>query len=272
MKLERRHREFLPESRRLVVKIGTRVIAQPTGRPDMRQLRSLVSQVAALRRKGYEVLVVTSGAVAAGMESLGIRERPKLVPDLQMCAAVGQARMMGKYEALFGHEKMHVGQVLLTHSDFLHRVRFANARRTMEHLLRAGVTPIINENDVVADEELKADLSLGDNDYLAALVVKLVRADLLIILSTVDGLLAPNPAGRMRRVPCVEKLGPEIFKLVNPSKNALSKGGMDSKLSAAQIATKAGCAVVVANGRKGGVLTSILAGEDTGTLILSNPL
>jgi glutamate 5-kinase len=272
MKLNRRFREFLPESRRVVIKIGTRVIAQATGRPDVRQLRSLVGQVARLRRAGYEVLVVTSGAVAAGMESLGIRARPKLVPDLQMCAAVGQARMMAQYEALFGREKLHVGQVLLTHADFLHRVRFANARRTMEHLLRAGVVPIINENDVVADEELKADLSLGDNDYLAALVVKLVRADLLVILSTVDGLLAPHPSGGQRRVPCVEKLGPDIFKLVNPGKSALSKGGMDSKLRAAQIATRSGCSVVVANGRKQGVLLSVLAGEDTGTLLLSSPL
>ena len=272
MQLNLRHREFLPESRRIVVKIGTRVIAQPTGRPEMRQLRSLVGQVATLRRKGYEVLVVTSGAVAAGMESLGIRERPTLVPDLQMCAAVGQARMMGKYEALFGDEKLHVGQVLLTHGDFLNRVRVANARRTLEHLLRAGVVPIINENDVVADEEIRADLSLGDNDYLAALVVKLVRADLLVILSTVDGLLAPEANGDLQRVPCIEKLGPEVFKLVNPSKNALSKGGMDSKLRAAQIATRAGCAVVVANGRKPGVLTSILAGQDTGTLIQSSLL
>jgi len=272
MKLDHRYREFLPESRRVVIKIGTQVIAQPSGRPDIRRLNGLVAQVAALRRRGYDVLVITSGAVAAGMESLGIRARPTAVADLQMCAAVGQARLMAKYEALFGREKMRVGQVLLTHADFLHRVRFANARRTLEHLLRHGVIPIINENDVVADEEIKADLSLGDNDYLAALVVKLVRADLLIILSTVDGLLAPAPRGQMRRVPCVEHLGPEIFKLVNPSKNALSKGGMDSKLRAAQIATKSGCAVIVANGRKTGVLTSILAGEDTGTLILSSPL
>ncbi len=256
----------------MVIKIGTRVIAQKTGRPDARQLRSLVSQVAALRRQGYDVLVVTSGAVGAGMEALGMRERPRAVPDLQMCAAVGQARLMGRYEMLFGREHMHVGQVLLTHSDFMHRVRLANAKRTLEHLLRHGVIPIINENDVVADEELKADLSLGDNDYLAALVVKLVRADLLIILSTVDGLLAPDAAGHRRRVTCVENLGPEIFKLVNPGVSALSKGGMDSKLQAAQIATKAGCAVVIANGRKAGVLTAIVAGQDAGTLILSSPL
>lgn len=272
MKIEHRYREFLPESRRIVVKIGTRVIARKTGGTEMRQLRRLVAQVAALRRKGYDVLVVTSGAVGAGMEALHIDERPKLVPDLQMCAAVGQARLMAKYEALFACEKLIVGQVLLTHADFQHRVRLANARRTLEHLLRAGVVPIINENDVVADEELKADLSLGDNDFLAALVVKLVRADLLIILSTVDGLLAPGPAGRLRRVTCVENLGPDIFKLVNPGTNTLSKGGMDSKLRAAQIATRAGCAVVVANGRTAGVLTSIMAGADTGTLILSSPL
>jgi glutamate 5-kinase len=272
MKIEHRYREFLPESRRIVIKIGTRVIAQPSGRPAMPQLRALVRQVATLRRAGYEMLVVTSGAVGAGMEALGIRERPTATPDLQMCAAVGQARLMGKYEALFGHEKFKVGQVLLTHADFLHRVRFANARRTMEHMLRHNVIPIINENDVVADEEIKGGLSLGDNDFLAALVVKLVRADLLIILSTVDGLLAPAANGNKRRVACVESLGPEIFKLVNPGKNALSKGGMDSKLRAAQIATKAGCAVVVANGRKKGVLTSVVSGEDTGTLILSSPL
>jgi glutamate 5-kinase len=272
MKTEHRHREFLPETRRVVIKIGTRVIVRPTGRPDPRQLRRLVTQVAALRRRGYEVLVVTSGAVGAGMEALHIAERPKLVPDLQMCAAVGQARLMAQYEALFAHERLIVGQVLLTHADFQHRVRLANARRTLEHLLRAGVVPIINENDVVADEELKAGLSLGDNDYLAALVVKLVRADLLVILSTVDGLLAPDGKGRMRRVTCVEALTPEIFKLVNPEKNALSKGGMDSKLRAAQIATRAGCAVVVANGRAGQVLPSILEGADVGTLILPSPL
>lgn len=273
MKIEHRYREFLPESRRIVVKIGTRVIAQKTGRPEMRQLRSLVGQVAELRQTGYEVLVVTSGAVGAGMEALGIRERPKTVPDLQMCAAVGQARLMGKYDALFARAHMKVGQVLLTHADFLHRVRFANAKRTLEHLLRRGAIPIINENDVVADEELKADLSLGDNDYLAALVVKLVRADLLVILSTVDGLLAPAANGTQRRVTCVENLGPEIFRLVNPpGANTLSKGGMDSKLTAAQIAVKSGCAVVVANGRKPGVLTSVVAGKDTGTLILSSPL
>jgi glutamate 5-kinase len=271
MKIDLKYRQFLPESRRVVVKIGTRVIAQRTGRPDMDQLHGLVSQIAALRRAGTEMVVVTSGAVGAGMEALGIRDRPTVVSDLQMCAAVGQARLMAYYTKLFMNYKIRIGQILLTHDDFKHRVRNANAKRTLEHLLRAGVVPIINENDVVADEELKAEFSFGDNDYLAALVVKLIRADLLVILSTVDGVLRINGKSR-RRIPCIDKLGPDIYKLVSPGANALSKGGMDSKLRSAQIATKAGCSVVIGNGRKKNTLTDILAGRDVGTLILGSTL
>ena len=271
MKNNLKYRQLLPESRRVVVKIGTRVIAQRTGRPDMKQLNSFVAQVAAVRRRGMEVVVVTSGAVGAGMAALGIRERPTVVSDLQMCAAVGQARLMADYMKLFMHYKLRIGQVLLTHDDFDRRIRTANAKRTLEHLLRAGVVPIINENDVVADEELKADLSFGDNDYLAALVVKLIRADLLVILSTVDGVLRINGTSK-KRIPCIDRIGPDIYKLVNPGANALSKGGMDSKLRSAQIATKAGCTVVIGNGRKRNTLTDIIAGRDVGTLILSSPL
>ena len=152
MNTDYKHRQFLPESRRIVVKIGTRVIAQRTGRPDQARMQCLVSQIAALRRKGYEMVVVTSGAVGAGMEALGIRERPTEVADLQMCAAVGQARLMTAYTKLFMAYKIRIGQVLLTHDDFDHRVRNANAKRKLQHLIRAIVIPIINENDVVADE------------------------------------------------------------------------------------------------------------------------
>jgi glutamate 5-kinase len=266
MNVEHRYREFLPEARRVVIKIGTRVIAQKTGRPDMQPLRSLVKQVAELHRKGYEVLLVSSGAVGAGVEALGMKARPTSVPDLQMCAAVGQARLMAHYEELFSAEKIVIGQVLLTHADFQHRIRFANAKRTMEHMIRHSVVPVINENDVVADDEIKADLSLGDNDYLAALVVKLTRADLLVILSTVNGL----QDAKGDRVRCVENLN-DAFALVKPLEaGGLSKGGMDSKLRAAQIATKACCGVVIACGREKNVLTDIMAGRDTGTLILSS--
>ena len=272
--IEQRYREFLPESRRVIVKIGTRVIAQPSGRPDLARLRKIVRQLAALQNRGYQVLVVTSGAIGAGMEILGLKERPTAVPDLQMCAAVGQARLMAHYEEFFAKEKRLVGQVLLTHADLQHRIRTANVRRTLEHLLRAGVIPVINENDVVADEEIKADLSLGDNDFLASLIVKLVRADLLVILSTVDGVLAPTgPKGAMRRIPCIEQLNQEVFKLIMPpAAGGISKGGMDSKLTAAQSAAKSGCTVVIANGRQDNVLTDCLDGKDVGTLLLSTVL
>ena len=261
MNVEHRYREFLPEARRIVVKIGTRVIAQPSGRPDMRPLRSLVKQAAELHRKGYEMLLVSSGAVGAGVEALDMKA-------LQMCAAVGQARLMAHYEELFGAESIVIGQVLLTHADFQHRLRFTNAKRTMEHMIRRQVIPIINENDVVADEEIKAGLSLGDNDYLAALVVKLTRADLLVILSTVDGVLDAEG----QRVHCIENFN-EAFAWVKPTEaGGLSKGGMDSKLRAAQIAAKAGSTVVIAGGRTKNVLTRVMDGDDVGTLILSSAL
>ncbi len=269
MNIEIRYREFLPEARRIVVKIGTRVITQQSGRPDTQPIKRLVKQIADLHRQGYEILLVSSGAIGAGVEALGLKSRPTNVPDLQMCAAVGQARLMARYKALFDLEKIIIGQVLLTHADFQHRVRFANAKRTMEHMIRHNVIPIINENDVVADEEIKADLSLGDNDYLAALVVKLARADLLVILSTVDGVLD----NKGKRVKCIENLS-EAFALVNPvtAGGGLSKGGMRSKLQAAQIAVKAGCGVVIACGRNSKVLTKAVAGKDIGTLILSSAL
>lgn len=266
-----KYRQFLPESRRIIVKIGTRVIAGKTGKPDVAHLKSLVAQVASLHRAGYQVVMVSSGAIGAGMDSLGITERPKEVPDLQMCAAIGQARLMTIYEELFKSQKIRIGQILLTHDDFSDRIRHSNARRTMEHLLRNGVIPIINENDAVADEEVKAYLSLGDNDYLAALVVKLIRADLLIILSTVDGVLRTD-CKKKKRIPCIEKLDKDVFRLVNPGAGSISKGGMDSKLRSAQIAVKAGCSVVIANGRKAGNLTAVVAGEDAGTLILGSTI
>lgn len=268
MNIEIRYREFLPEARRIVVKIGTRVITQASGRPDIHPIKRLVKQIAELHRKGYEILLVSSGAIGAGVEALGLKARPTSVPDLQMCAAVGQARLMASYEELFDREKITIGQVLLTHADFQHRIRFANAKRTMEHLIRHDVIPIINENDVVADEEIKADLSLGDNDYLAALVVKLTRADLLVILSTVDGILD----AKGKRVKCIENLA-DAFALVKPAASGgLSKGGMQSKLHSAQIAVKAGCGVVIACGRNKQVLTDTVAGMDVGTLILSSAL
>ncbi len=267
-----KYRAGLGDARRVVVKIGSRVLVQKNGRPDTRRMRALAAQMAAIQRSGCEVLVITSGAIGAGMEALGMRERPTHLPDLQMAAAVGQTRLMARYEAIFGTLGFRVGQVLLTHSDFHHKVRLTNARRTLENLARHQVIPIINENDVVADEEIRADLALGDNDYLASLVVKLIRADLLILLTTTDGLRETAPSGRTRRVRYLEAVTPSTFKLVRSGDNPLSKGGMASKLKAAQSAARAGCAVVLADGRKPEVLARILAGQDVGTLVLPSAL
>ena len=199
----RKFRQTLPESRRIVVKIGSKVLVGAGGRPDRRRIAALVRQVAALRRAGHELVLVSSGAIASGMEALGLSRRPSAVPDLQMCAAVGQVRLMTLYHELFAAERVLAAQLLLTHDDFERRLSVANMRRTMDHLLARGVVPIVNENDAVADEEVKAFMSLGDNDHLASLVARQTRSDLLVMLSAVDGLRRPISGGRTVRVPYV---------------------------------------------------------------------
>ena len=267
-----KYREIVADVRRVVVKIGSRVLVQKSGRPDIRCMKRLAGELAAMQNDGLEVVVVSSGAIGAGMEALGMDERPQALPELQMAAAVGQTRLMSRYDELFGALGCKVGQVLLTHADFQHKIRLTNARRTMESLVRHRVIPIINENDVVADEEIRADLALGDNDLLASLVVKLIRADLLVMITTVDGIRERAPSGRTRRVRYLETVTPRTFKLVSGTDSKISKGGMATKLKAAETASKAGCTVVIANGRKPGILKSIMAGEDAGTLVLASAL
>ena len=271
-KVSLKYRAVIPEARRVVVKIGSRVLVQKTGRPDKRRMRSLVCELGDMLDAGYEVAVVSSGAVGAGMEALGMKCRPEKLPELQMAAAVGQARLMGHYGELFGRRGYKVGQILLTHADFQHKARMTNARRTMESLIRHKVVPIINENDVVADEEIRADLTLGDNDNLASLVVKLIRADLLILLTTVDGLRAPSGNGRTHRVKYLESVNRKTYDLVKDKESGLSKGGMATKLKAAASVAKTGCSVVIANGRRTGVLGEIMAGGDTGTIVVASAL
>ena len=219
-----RYRSVIPDARRVVIKIGSRVLVQKTGRPDKRRMRSLIREMAEIQAAGHEVVVITSGAVGAGMEALGMTSRPETLPELQMAAAIGQARLMSQYADMFGQRGLMVGQILLTHADFQHKIRLTNARRTIESLIRHGVIPIINENDVVADEEIKADLALGDNDFLASLVVKLIRADLLVLLTTVDGLREPGVQGRTRRIRYLESITRKTYALVNGHDSHLSKG------------------------------------------------
>lgn len=262
-----KERAVLKDARRVVVKVGTHSIANKTGRPDYAALRRVVGGVCELRKAGLEVLFVSSGAVAAGVEALGLKSRPSETSDVQMCAAVGQARFIYEYERLFGARGVKIGQVLLTHSDFADRRRVANLRRSLDHLVRAGIVPVINENDIVADEELKG-LAFSDNDWLASLIVKLVHADALVLLTTVDGLIDAEG----RRVPVIGKMR-DAQKLVHAGqKGALSKGGMDTKLKAVANAAKSGANVVIANPARPHILRHIFAGRDVGTFVPGSAL
>ena len=272
MKQNNQHRDALKNAKRIVVKAGSKVLVQSTGRPDSRRLKLLVDELAQFQNSGGEVAFVSSGAIGAGLEALGRKTRPTAIPDLQMAAAVGQTRLMSLYDNLFGENKCNIGQVLLTHADFLHKVRMTNVRRTLANLLQNRVVPIVNENDVVADEEIRADLALGDNDYLAGLVAKLVRADVLILLTTVDGLREVDSKGRSRRVHHLENVNRAAFALVQDGADPLSRGGMVSKLKAAQAVSGAGCSAVIANGRGDNVICRVMNGEDVGTFIVSSGL
>ena len=251
---------------RVVVKVGTHAIATKSGKPDYAALRRLVSQLCALRKAGNEVVFVSSGAVAAGVESLGLKARPKDVNDVQMCAAVGQARFISEYEKLFGKYGVKIGQVLLTHHDFDDRRLAQNVRKSLDHLVKAGIIPVINENDVVADEELKGQ-TFGDNDWLSFLIAKLVKADALVLLTTVDGLLDANG----KRIPEIANVRKAMRLVRVGEKGTLSKGGMDSKLRAVKAAVASGIDTYIANGRKS-VLAPLLAGKSVGTFFPGSAL
>ncbi len=256
-------RAAFANARRVVVKIGSRVLVQRDGRPDPRRLRALVDDIAGRHAAGREMVVVSSGAIGSGMHALGLRKRPRSLPDLQMAAAVGQLRLMAHYDALFRARGCTIGQVLLTHDALNVRERHLNARNTLVNLVRHRIVPIINENDAVAVEEIK----FGDNDLLASLVALLVDADLLILLTTVDGLRAPHKGRGTRRVPWLPSVTAKDLELVFGSGNEISTGGMASKLQSAHNVARAGIPVVIADGRRAGVIQEILDGSDTGTLI-----
>jgi len=251
---------------KIVVKVGTHAIASKSGRPDHAALRRLVAQLAELRLRGCEIVFVSSGAVAAGVEALGLKARPKDVNDVQMCAAVGQARFICEYEKLFAEHKLQIGQVLLTHHDFEDRRRAQNVKKSLDHLVKAGIVPVVNENDVVADEELKGQ-TFGDNDWMSFLIAKLVKADALVLLTTVDGLLDADG----KRIGEVSNFR-NIARLVRPGeKGNLSKGGMDSKLKAVKAAVSSGIDTYIANGRKS-TLVSLFEGRRTGTFFPASAL
>jgi len=227
-------------------------------------MRRLAGQLAELRKRGKEVLLVSSGAIGAGLGRLGLTRRPRTIPECQALAAVGQGILMHVYEQIFSEYGIVVGQVLLTREDFADRRRFLNARHTLTSLLQFGAIPIINENDTVAVDEIK----FGDNDNLAALVAGLVDAELLILLSDIDGLYTDDPrrCPEARLIREVEEITPEIEALAKGTGAALGTGGMVTKLQAVHVAGHCGVTVVIARAGEEDVILRIVAGEEVGTV------
>jgi glutamate 5-kinase len=252
----------LPPLRRIVVKVGSGLVTDPRVGPDPARIGRLAAELAATAARPLELALVSSGAIASGVPRLGLRERPRTIPEKQAAAAAGQVWLMWHYEQAFAGHGRRVAQVLLTQEDISHRGRYLNARNTLLTLLGYGVLPIVNENDTVAVEEIK----VGDNDNLAALVAYLVDADLLVLLSDIDGLYTGDPREDpdARRIELVEAITPEMERVAG-TQGPLGTGGMVTKLQAAQKAMAAGIPMVIADGRQPGVLTAVLAGEPVGT-------
>ncbi|MCC6421995.1 MAG: glutamate 5-kinase [Phycisphaerales bacterium] len=246
--------------RSVVIKLGTQSLADKTGQLDGAFLSRIASQVAQLRQKGLGVTIVSSGAIGSGMRELKLTKRPTDLAILQAVAAVGQRRLMDAWAAAFAPHSMCVAQILLTRDDIEERTRFLNLRNTIHAVHELGGVPIINENDTVSTDEL-VKITFGDNDILAAMVTHALRANLLVLLSVVDGLL--DAAGKSVRL--VRSID-EARRLVRTEKSSLGKGGMDSKLTAAKMVTEAGETMVVADGRMEDVLIRIINGEEVGTL------
>jgi glutamate 5-kinase len=255
-------RRQLGRVRRLVVKVGSGLITVAGRGPDPARIESLASDIVAIRHD-REIVLVTSGAIATGMARLALSERPRSIPEKQAAAAVGQTSLMWQYEAVFSRHGLPVGQVLLTAQDIGDRARYLNARNTLLTLLRLGVVPIVNENDTVAVEEIK----VGDNDNLSALVASLIDADLLVLLTDVDGLYTDDPSVNpaARRLETVEAVTGDVVRLVWDRADGVSVGGMATKLQAAQKAAASGIPMVIGSGREAGMLARILRGEAVGT-------
>lgn len=252
---------------RIVVKVGTSTLAHATGRLNIQRMERLCKTLSDLKNAGHEVILVSSGAIAMGFGKLNLPERPKDVPSKQACAAVGQCELMYIYDKLFREYNHIVGQILITGPDIEEGgLRRHNFHNTLTRLLELGALPVINENDTVTTDEIV----IGDNDTLSATVAATISADLLILLSDIDGLYngdpRKNPDAEM--IPVVETIDEKILALGGGSGSNLGTGGMMTKLTAAQIATAAGCEMVIANGEKPELLYGIVAGEAIGTRFL----
>lgn len=252
---------------RIVVKVGTSTLAYPTGRLNIRHTEALVKVLSDLKNAGHQIILVSSGAIGMGVGKLSLSARPKDVTTKQACAAVGQCELMYTYDRLFTDYNHTVAQILLTGVDVEHAERRVNFQNTLTRLLELNALPIINENDTVATDEIT---SIGDNDTLAAIVACCAQADLLVLLSDIDGLYTSNPHTHedARLIPTVEEITPEILALSDGAGSALGTGGMSTKLRAAQMVTAQGADMVIANGSHPELLYEIADGKPAGTRFL----
>ncbi|MBI1921479.1 MAG: glutamate 5-kinase [Geobacter sp.] len=260
-------KDILSKAKRIVIKIGSRVLTTEDNGLDPAFMVGLSIQVAELRRHGHEVIIVTSGAIAAGRPVLGLSERPRTIPQKQAAAAVGQTRLMRAYEDVFAAQGLIAAQILLTRADLADRMRFLNARSTIETLLECGAVPVINENDTVVVDEIK----FGDNDNLSALVTNLVEAQLLVILTDIDGFYDADPRSNpdARLVSLVRTITRDVERAAGSTGSTVGTGGMATKVAAAKKAAKFGVPTLMANGKVADILIRAMAGEEVGTLFLA---
>jgi glutamate 5-kinase len=259
-------RHSLINAKSVIIKVGSKVLLNADGEPNIEHITHLVEQIAYLHRNDRHVAFVTSGAIGAGMQRLGLKKRPTDLAMLQAAAAVGQVRLMRAYEDLFGRFNCSVAQILLTHDDLKDRKRHLNIKRTINTLWESGVIPIINENDTVSVDEIK----FGDNDVLASMLAMLLEVKALILLTTSPGFMVVNEKGEKERLPQILKLTPEILCHIEKHKAGLSLGGMESKIMAAANMNHVGGVAIIAPGMEPDILYQIFSGENVGTLV-GNP-
>ncbi len=262
-------RKTLKEKKRIVIKVGTSSLTHSeTGLMDFIKMEKLVRELTDLHNRGKEVVLVSSGAIAVGRKALGLKERPSALSVKQACASVGQARLMMSYQKFFMEYNQVASQILMTKNTLIHEENRENARNTFETLLSMGVIPIVNENDTISTYEIR----FGDNDTLSAIVSALVQADLLILLSDIDGLFTddPNRNPDAKFIEYVDRIDERFRKMAKGSASDVGTGGMSTKLNAARLATSAGADMIIANGADMGILHRIIDGERIGTMFKAN--
>ena len=256
-------RERLKKARRVVLKAGTSILTRKSGHFSNSLVASLGRAILALRQGGREIVLVSSGAIALGMETLGLEKRPRELKKLQACAAVGQGKLMRAYETFFSKRGVHTAQILLTRDGLENRGRFRNARHTLEEILALGALPIVNENDTVATEEI----TFGDNDLLSTWLANVIQADLVILLSDVDGFYLKD-GSRIGAVQGWGKIKRTLYPHVADQKKERSVGGMRAKLEAARLALRSNIPLLLVNGHDRDILQKVFRGEDVGTLFI----